>query len=119
MESGATAHELPHALVDKLKSIREEIVGKETVPRRRNCKHMRYSNEERAALGKYIDANKEWTLELLRQWKNNSHYKVKKLEQVSRRAKTLYYIEMDNQKRLKRDKKLNQLKGKSAQRSRK
>jgi hypothetical protein len=38
-----------------------------------------------------------------------------KLEQVSRKAKTLYYIEMDNQKRLKRDKKLSQLKGKSAQ----
>ena len=67
------------------------------------------------ALGKYIDTNKEWALELLRQGKNNSRYKVKKLEQVSRKAKTLYYIEMDNQKRLKRDKKLSQLKGKSAQ----
>ena len=74
---------------------------------------MRYSNEERVAMRKYIDANKEWALELLRQGKNNSHYKVKKLEQINSKAKTLYYIEMDNQKRLERDKKLSQLKGKS------
>ena len=90
-------------------------MGEEIVPRRRNCKHMRYSNEERAALGKYIDANREWALGLLRQGKNNSHFKVKRLEQVSRKARTLYYIEMDNQKKVKRDKKLSQLKGKSAQ----
>ena len=91
-ESGATAQELSNTLVNKLRSISEEIVGKETVPRRRNCKHMRYSNEERAALGNYIDANKEWALEFLRQKKNNSHYKVKKLQQISRKAKTLYYM---------------------------
>ena len=41
--------------------------------------HARYSNEERAALGRYIDANKEWALELLRQGKDSSHFKVKKL----------------------------------------
>ena len=92
-------------------------MGKENVPRRRNCRHMRYSNEERAALGKCIDANTEWALELLRQGTNSSHFKVKRLEQVSRKAKTPYYnvIEMDNQKKAKRDKKLSQLKGKSAQ----
>ena len=43
MGSGATLQELSHTLVDKLKRIREKIVGKETVPRRRNCKHMRHS----------------------------------------------------------------------------
>ena len=77
--------------------------------------HMRYSNEERAALGKNIDADKEWALELSRQGKDSSHFKVKKLAQTSRKAKTLYYIEVDNQKRIKRDKELSQLKGKSAQ----
>ena len=65
-------------------------LGKETVPRRRNCMHMRYSNEEKAALGKYIDANMERALERLRQGKDGSNFKVKKLEQTSRKAKTLY-----------------------------
>jgi hypothetical protein len=114
-EEGASAQKISSTLVEELKDISEEIVGKETVPRRRNCRHMRYSNEERAALGKYVDANKEWALEHLRQGGDNSHFRVKQLEQVSRKAKTLYYIEMDNQKKVKRDKKLSQLKGKSAQ----
>ena len=49
------------------------------------------------------------------QGKDISHFNVKKLEHISRKAKTLYYIEVDNQKRMERDKKLNQLKGKSTQ----
>ena len=54
-ELGATAQEIPNILVEKLKNISEEVVGNETVPRRRNYMHMRYSNEERAALERYID----------------------------------------------------------------
>ena len=113
-ESGATAQEISNTLVEKLKNMSEEIVGKATVPRRRNWKHMRYSNEERAALGRYIDANKEWALVLLRQGKASNYFKVKKQEHISRKAKTLYCIEMDNQKRMKRDKRLSQLKKKLA-----
>jgi hypothetical protein len=89
-ESKAIAQEISNTLVEKLKSISEEVVGKETVPRRRNCMHMRYSNEEKATLGKYIDANMERALERLRQGKDGSNFKVKKLEQTSRKAKTLY-----------------------------
>ena len=114
-EEGATTQEISKHMVGKLRDVSGEIVGKETVPRRRNCKHVRYSNEERAALGNYIDATKAWALEFLRQGKDSSHFKVEQLEQTSRKAKTLYYIEMDNQEKSKRDKKLSQLKGKSPQ----
>ena len=38
-----------------------------------------------------------------------------KIRTSQQESQTLYYIKMDNQKRLKRDKELSQLKGKSAQ----
>lgn len=114
-DGGASMQEISSYIRDELKEISEEIVGKETVPRRRNCRHMRYSNGEREALGKYIDANKEWALEWLKRRKDDSHFKVKQLAQLSRKAKTLYYIEIDNQKKEKRNKQLSQLKGKSSQ----
>ena len=114
-EEGANVREISACIVNDLTEISGEIVGKETVPRRRNCRHMRYTNEERAALEQYTEANKSWALEWLKRGKNDSHFKVQQLSQLSRKAKTLFYIEMDNQKKKKRHKKLGQLKGKSAQ----
>ena len=118
-EERASVRKTSACIVNELKEISGEIVGKETVPRRRNCRHMRYTNhdtnEERAALEQYTEANKSWALEWLKQGKNDSHFKVQQLSQMSRKAKTLFYAEMDNQNKKKRHKKLGQLKGKSAQ----
>ena len=39
-DEGATMQEISKTLVEELKDISEEIVGKETVPRRRNCEKL-------------------------------------------------------------------------------